>query len=186
MSPHVRLSHYEPSRQSMDSDKKQAITPEFAGTLFFAIFAALFLIFTKYTLIPLQGSLHLPLYPALFIALVSGAIIGRKFAGRLAKENRWLRLFLLGLMMGILAIFIASISALIRSCLYDTSFLPSLHYWQDYFIAYGLIVLSIALVIGIWLVPLCGLAAIYFNKRFLPGLIAADNRNRCSENTLSS
>lgn len=165
----------------MSSENKSVITAEFAGTVFFGSYAVLFLLFTEYTLLPLQGSLHLPLYPSIFIILFAGAIVGRQFAPRLVRETYWLKLLLLGFLLAIVCILIASLSLLVRAILYDPTFFSGIHHWQDYFIAYGLIMLSITLVLGPWLIPLTGLAAIYFSRRFFPKLKAVEQLRRPPE-----
>ncbi|MDP1602565.1 MAG: hypothetical protein Q8M03_04805 [Legionella sp.] len=156
-------------------NKKSALTARFAATLFFAIYALLFLLFTKYTLLSFQNSLRLPLFPSFLIALLAGAILGRLFVKKLAQKSHWFRVFLWGCLVALIAILFISLFVLVYSYFYDASFLNHLPKWQDYFIIYGLVVLSVTLVVGVWLIPLTGFAAIYFNKHFLPGLLAVNN-----------
>jgi hypothetical protein len=157
-------------------DNKITSNSRFAATIFFAIYALLFLLFTKYTLLSLQNSLQLSLFPSLLVILLTGAFLGRLFADKLAKKSHWLRLFLLGCLMAIITILLVSFLVLVYSYFYDASFLNHLPRWQDYFIVYGLVVLSVTLIVGVWLIPLTGLVAIYFNKHFLPGLLAVDKK----------
>ena len=151
------------------------MSTQFAGAIYFALFALLYFLFTKYTLLSLKDDMQLPFFPSGIFVFLIGGLIGRQFASLLAKKSHWLRSMMIGFIIAIVAILIAGVCVLIHSYFYDATFINSLKHWQNYFIVYGVIVLSITFVIGVWLIPLTGLAAIYFNKRFLPGLLAVDN-----------
>lgn len=163
--------------------KKDLINPEFAATIFFVIYAVLFLLFTKYSLIPLEMSADIPIVSSLIVALFIAAFLGRLFAKSLAGQHHWIRIFLTGVCMAILAILIASVIFFIRAWFYDASLFKLVHHWQDYFIIFGLRVLMTASIIGLWLGLLTGIAAIYFNKRFYPGLKAFDKQQTSEKDT---
>ena len=107
--------------------------------------------------------------------LLASALLGREFGKILSKPSHWIRLFGTGIAMAILAILLVSIGAMVHAALYDASVFAKLHSWKDYFIIYGLLVATITLIIGVWLLPLTGIAAIYFNRRFFPRLKAIDD-----------
>ena len=131
------------------SDQKALISPEFAGALFFTIYAALFFFFTKFLLLPLKHYIDLPWFPALLIILLASALLGREFGKILSKPSHWIRLFGTGIAMAILAILLVSIGAMVHAALYDASVFAKLHSWKDYFIIYGLLVATITLSIGV-------------------------------------
>ena len=152
------------------------ISPRFAGAVFFAIFALLFMFFTKYTLLSLRDSALLPLLPAIVVSLITGAFVGGIFGPALAKQSYWLRPFVIGIVLACLALILASFGIIAHYYLVDANFFSRFHQWQDYFLVYGLILLSLTITVGVWFIPLTGLVAIYFNKHFLPGLIATDQK----------
>lgn len=155
--------------------KPNPITPEFASTGFFMIFGVLFLLYTKYALLPLNVSHQIPLISSLVVILLIAAFLGRIFARSLVKKHHWLRLFLTGVFMALLALLIVSLTIFIRSWIVGTPLFQLAQHWQDYFIIYGLLVVTTSSVIGVWLGVLTGMAAIYFNKRFYPRLMAFDS-----------
>lgn len=163
--------------------KKDLVSPEFASSMFFVIFAILFLLFTKYSLLPLEMSNDIPFVSSFIVALFTAAFLGRVFAKSLTKQYHWLRIFLTGVLMAILAILIASVVFFIRAWFYDAALFRLAHHWQDYFIIFGLRVVMTASVIGLWLGVLTGLAALYFNKHFYPRLKAFENTQATSKNT---
>jgi hypothetical protein len=159
-------------------DKKAPITPEFAASIFFSIFALLFFLFSKYTLLSLKTSMVIPIFPYLIITLFTGTFIGKVFGTTLAKPRHWFLVFLIGVFLAFVGILLASLSLLIYSYMFDATLMQRIYHWQDYFIVYGLIALSMMLLIGVWLLPLMGLASVYFNKHFFPGLLAVDALRR--------
>lgn len=166
-----------------ESVKKNLISPEFSSTVFFVIFAFLFLIFSKYTLLPLEMSSGVPLLPSSSIALILAAFLGRVFARALVGKRHWFRVFLTGVLMALAAILISGLVLFIRAWIYNSPLWQLAHHWQDYFIILGVCVVMIASVIGVWLVALTGLAAVYFNKRFYPRLMAFDKRQPASNDS---
>lgn len=163
---------------TLKTDDHNPLSPRFAGAIFFAIFAVLFMLFTKYTLLSLKDSLLLPLLPALLIAAITGAFAGSIFGEFLAKKGTWVRPFLIGILLACLSLILGSLGVLTHYYLTNPDFFARLHQWQDYFVVYGVVLLSLTLTIGLWLIPLTGLIAIYFNKHFLPGLIAVDEKRQ--------
>lgn len=159
-----------------ESVQRAPLSPQFAGAVFFAIFSLLFVLFTKYMLLSLKDSLRLPLLLTLFSVIGISACIGALLGNVLAKPRHWFRLLLIGFSLAILAIVLASLGILLHACYYQAPLIHSLHHWQDYVIIYGVIVVSVTLIVGVWLIPATGLATIYFNKHFLPGLIAVDKQ----------
>lgn len=157
--------------------KNNPITPQFAATIFFAIFALMFFIFAKYTLLSIDLSIQLPLLPFIIAMMITGALIGKCFGKTLAKETAWYKLFFLGVLIAIITLLLFSMAIFLRAYFKSSSevnFFTHYHQWREYFIFFGVLVIWITSTIGLWLMPLTGLAAIYFNKRFLPGLLAFD------------
>jgi len=155
---------------------QEPLTPRFAGAVFFAIYSLLLAIFTKYTLLTLRDSAILPLLPTLLIALITGALIGSCFGPWLAKKAPWYRSFLIGILLGLVSMIIGAMIILLHYYFSGSILLNKAQYWKDYLIIYTAILASISLTLGIWLIPLTGFVALYFNKQFLPGLIAADTQ----------
>ena len=166
---------------TIDEQEEKPIGPRLAAAVFFSIYALCFLIFAKYTLLSITDSLKLPLFPSVFLVLFTGAYLGGLFGTVLAKSRFWYHSLIIGCIMAVLAILLISLAVMIHAWFFDSAFFARLHNWRDYFVIYGMLVLSISLIVGLWLVPLTGLAAIYFNKQFLPGLLAVDQQ-RIEEN----
>ncbi|MFA5959237.1 MAG: hypothetical protein WC785_01815 [Tatlockia sp.] len=147
------------------------ISPKFAGAVFFALYAVFFMLFAKYTLLTLKDTRLLPFFSSLFIAAITGGIAGALLGKPLAKNAKWNRPFLIGILLALLSLVLGSFGVLAHYYLHNV-----LHFsrWQDYFVVYGLVLLSLLMTVGIWLVPLTGLVSVYFNKRFFPGLLLAD------------
>lgn len=163
---------------TLKDDNQNPLSPRFAGAIFFAIFAVLFTLFTKYTLLSLKDSLLLPLLPSLLIAAITGVFAGSIFGEVLAKKGHWLRPFFIGILLACLSLILGSLGVLTHYHLSNPNFFARLHQWQDYFVVYGVVLLSLTLTIGLWLIPLTGLVAIYFNKHFFPGLLAVDKKRQ--------
>ena len=163
--------------------KKDLISPEFAASVFFAIFAVLFLIFTKYSLLPLGMSRDIPAVSSFIVALFTAIFLGRLFAKSLSGPYHSIRIFLTGVFMAMLAIVISSLVFFIRAWFYDAALFQLARHWQDYFILFGLRVAMTASIIGVWLGLLTGIAALYFNKHFYPRLKAFESTLAQSKNT---
>ena len=163
--------------------KKDLISPEFAATIFFTIFAVLFLLFTKYSLLPLGMSANIPAVSSFLVALLTAAFLGKVFAKSLSEPYHWIRIFLTGVFMAMLAIVISSLVFFIRAWFYEAALFQLARHWQDYFILFGLRVAMTASIIGVWLGLLTGIAALYFNKHFYPRLKAFENTLPQSKNT---
>ena len=156
-------------------------SPRVAGAVFFTIYALLFTLFTKYTLLSLRDSALLPLLPSLLVAVATGAFAGGLFGKALAKPRAWPTPFLIGILLACLSLILGSLAILAYYYLTDATFINHLNKWQDYFVIYGVILLSLFLTIGLWLIPLTGLVALYFNRRFFPGLLAVDQKRLHAE-----
>ena len=148
------------------------------ATVFFAGYAVLFMVFTKYTLLSLKNSSVLPLVPSIITALIIGALTGRLFGNSLAKNRSWFYPFLIGILLACLSLILSGVGVLVYYYYNSVPFFNSPHHWQDYFILYGIVLLSLTLTVGIWLIPLTAVVAVYFNKRFWPGLLALDQKTR--------
>ncbi|KTC99493.1 hypothetical protein [Legionella erythra] len=144
------------------------------GAVYFGVFALLFLFFAKYTVLSLYGRQILPAFPALFYAVFIGALTGAVFGETLAKPGRWWRAVLWGLLIAVLVLFAISLGTFIHTYYSDPAFMSRAQHWQDYFVIFGVIFLSMLLVLGIWLIPLLALTALYFNQRFMPGIRAVE------------
>jgi|GEM_PF-2224154 len=156
------------------NDKLSPLNPKMASAVFFAIYALMFLLFAKYTLLSLRDGMLLPLFPSLLIAPITGAFAGWWFGSVLAQPGKWFRAMIFGILLAVIALLLASLAVFVHAYFYDNTMASRLTHWQDFFIFYGVILASMTLIIGLWLIPITGLAAVYFNKRFLPGLLAAD------------
>lgn len=163
------------------TDNHTPISPKFAGAFFFAIYAFFFMLFAKYTLFSLQDRALLPLFSTIIISFFTGAFSGAILGNALVKKSRWTRPFFIGIALALLALFLGSLGILVHYYFHDPVFLQRFVHWRDYFVMYGVILLSLILTIGIWLIPITGLVAIYFNKHFYPGLLIAD-KNRLKAN----
>lgn len=161
---------------NVNANNYSPLSPRFAGAIFFAIYSLLFTLFTKYTLLSLRDKGLLPLLPSIFVALIIGALVGGFLGKVLAKKAHWLRPFLIGILLAFLILILGSLAILAHYYFSDPIFVSHLQHMKDYFVFYGAILASLSLTIGLWFIPLSGLVAIYFNKHFLPGLIAADQQ----------
>ncbi|STX29429.1 Uncharacterised protein [Legionella beliardensis] len=163
----------------MDNNKNnnKPLSPQWTAAIFFAVFGFFFLLLTKYMLLSLQQSAALPFFPASLVALITGGFLGYLFGQQLIKERAWGYVFLLGLVIGVVAIILISIAVFIHAYFYDPTIINHLQHWRDYFIIYGIIFLSLLLTVGLWLILFMGLAAVYFNKRFWPTLVAIEKKS---------
>ncbi|MFC3909161.1 hypothetical protein ACFORL_08765 [Legionella dresdenensis] len=150
-----------------------ATAARFAAAIFFAIYSLLFLLFTKYTLLSLQESKLLPLFPALLITPITGAFAGYLFGAAIARQKQWYKALLLGFLLAIIAILLISLVLLGHGYYYEAPIFQQVKDWEDCLVLYGAILLSITLIVGLWLIPITGLAAVYFNRHFFPGLLTA-------------
>lgn len=158
----------------LDNQHHTSINPRMIAAIFFVVFALLFLFFAKYTLLSLKNNQTFPLLPSLGFSLICGTIAGVIAGNWLSKTRNWLKCFLMGILLGLGTLIILSICLFINAYSSDAFFFNQIHRWQDYFVIFGVIFLSMLFIIGLWLIPLTGLAAVYFNKRFFPGLVAVE------------
>ncbi|MGQ3890064.1 hypothetical protein ACQUW5_13665 [Legionella sp. CNM-1927-20] len=157
--------------------------PNWAGAIFFAIFAFCFLLLTKYILLSLQQSTVLPFFPALLVALITGSFLGAIFTKYLIYPRSWIYAFLIGILMALIAILLISLVIFLNLYFFEPTITNRLHHWQDFFILYGTIFLSLFLIIGLWLMLFTGLAAVYFSERFWPTLIAINKAHSKSDHS---
>ncbi|MBA2709249.1 MAG: hypothetical protein H0U57_01455 [Tatlockia sp.] len=148
--------------------------PRLAGAIFFALYNLLLVFFMKYTFLTLRDSILMPLLPSIFFALIIGAISGAIFGKMLAKKTSWLRPFFTGILLSLLTLLLISIVLLGFYYFNENALLATLGQKKAYLLIYMQILIFLSLVVGSWFIPLTGLVAIYFNKQFLPGLIASD------------
>ncbi|WP_058442166.1 hypothetical protein [Legionella brunensis] len=158
------------------------MNPQFAGAIFFAIFYLLLLVFTKYTLIPLKDSALIPLLPASLITIIIGGLVGSVFGAMLAKKSTWIRPFLIGLLVACIVLLLLSLIVMAYYYFTNSPLISRLQRWQDYFIFYGVILSTLSLTLGLFLIPFTGLASLYFNKRFWPGLVTAAQKRQSTNN----
>lgn len=156
-----------------NSELSPSISPRFAGAVFFALYALLFLLLIRYTLFSLGTRTLISLVWTILVALISGTIAGLGFGAALAKKAKGYRPFFLGILLALLILILVSFAFFIHGYLNKSIVFYGAH-WKDYFVIYGTLFISLISTIGLFFIPLTGLLAIYFNKQFLPGLIAAD------------
>jgi hypothetical protein len=172
--------------QIADAYHRPPLNPRFAGAIFFAIYSLLLIFFTKYTFLTLRDSALMPLLPSIVLALVIGAFVGACFGKVLAKKSTWIRPFFIGILLACFALLLVSVALISYYYFNETAFLMPLLQKKAYFFMYIQILLILSLAIGSWFIPLTGLVAIYFNKQFLPGLIATDLQRLETDNSTKS
>lgn len=155
--------------------KHSSLNTRLIGLVFFGVFSLLFLFFAKYTVLSLYGRPVLPLFPAVVYAVLLGGLTGAVFGDRLARPGRWWRALLWGLVMAVLVLLVISLGTFIHAWYFDPAFMSRAQHWQDYFVIFGVIFLSMLLVLGLWLIPLLALVTLYFNQRFMPGIRAVEH-----------
>lgn len=151
----------------------RSLSPRLAGAIFFAIFAFVFTLFAKYVLLSLQQSRILPIFPSMAFAIILGAFMGALYGKVLAKEGSGLRAFLVGILLACVALILTSVGLFVYTYFTDVVFFNALNRWQDNFVVFGAFLLSLVVTIGLWLIPLTAMVAVYFNKHFWPGLSTA-------------
>ncbi|MBA2651932.1 MAG: hypothetical protein H0U73_06690 [Tatlockia sp.] len=159
-----------------EAETHPPLNPRFAGAIFFSLYALLLILFIKYTFLTLVGSTLLPLLPSILFALIAGAFFGACFGNMLARSRSWLNSFFIGLLLAFLVLVIVSLAILLNNYFRDPAFFIHIKGIKDYLVLYIAILASIAATLGIWFIPMTGLMAVYFHKKFLPGLIAADKQ----------
>lgn len=155
-----------------------SLNPRFTGAIFFAIYSLLILLFTKYTLLPLKDSALFPLWTSLILTLIIGILTGNLFGKALAKKRSWFSVFLIGIIASCFILLCFSLAILTHFYYTDSPILERLQYWQDHVVFYGVILATLFLTVGVWFIPLTALVALYFNKRFWPGLITIGEQQK--------
>ena len=138
------------------------------AALYFAIFAVLFNLLAKYSLFIFKAGALLPVFSSTLLALLLGAVFGSFFGKHIATATKPGRIFAWGALLGITIIPCYSLGLQFIYYFHNHWMYEKIHQWQDYFVLYGVVVLFFTLIAGIWLIPLTGLAALHFNRRFLP------------------
>ncbi|MBA2657112.1 MAG: hypothetical protein H0U70_09030 [Tatlockia sp.] len=156
--------------EPMVKKPRPSFNPRFAGAIFFAIYAVFLMLFCKYTLLT-----FLPLISSMLSSLVVGLISGFFIGKWLAKPAFWPRPFIIGILVASFLLILIAFFILLHGYLSELNLLNRLEHKKDYLILYAAIFASLATTIGLWFLPLTGLVAVYFNKKFFPGLVAADN-----------
>lgn len=164
------------------NNNEVSMSPKFAAAIFFAIFNFLLLLFTKYALMSLKDGALVPLLPASIIAIIIGILLGILFGQSLANQLTGFRAFSLGILIACCALVLLSLVILIYSYLTGSPIIQQIQHWQDYFILFGVILSTLFLTLGIWLIPLTAVASFYFNKRFWPGLAATMQKKQVAKN----
>lgn len=154
------------------------INPRVVAAIFFAALMLLFLFFTKLTLLSLPDNQLFPILPSIFFALFTGLLVGAISGKSLATSGHWCKPLIIGIALALTVLLLISTTLFILSSLHNSNSIQSAPHWQDYFIIFGVLFLSMFLIIGTWLIPLVILATIYFNRRFFPGLVALEQQQR--------
>lgn len=152
------------------------ISPTFAAVVFFALYAFFFFLFTKFTISSLAISGVIPLFTGIIGSMITGRFIGYLFGNLLVKEISWQKLLFIGGLIGVIAILLISINILLYLVIFNPQFFKPLHYWQDFFVVYGMMTLSTFLILAPWLLPITAAATVYFNKSFYPRLLLAESQ----------
>ena len=139
------------------------------GALYFALLTLVFNLIAKYFLFIFKEGVLFPLFSTSLLSLFLGALFGGLFGQRIAAMNKPSHLFAWGVLLAITIIPCYSLGLQIIYYFHNHEMYNNLHQWQDYLVLYGVILLFVVLVAGIWFIPLTGLAAMQFNRRFLPG-----------------
>ncbi|MCA0404483.1 MAG: hypothetical protein LCH30_11975 [Proteobacteria bacterium] len=147
--------------------------PRYVAMFFFAFNAILFVILTKYTLLSFNQAKILPLWPTLGLGILIGGFLGNLFGSSIATQKHWFKTILIGLAMALLALIILTLVLFIYYYSHRETIFVNLQGIKNYFILAGTLFLSLLLTIGLWLIPLTSLAALYFNRYFYPRLIKA-------------
>lgn len=168
---------------STDKTSIEPISPTFSSMVFYAIYGFFFFLFSYYTLFSLSSKITLPFLPTLLGSLLIGGFLGFAFGEILVKPQPWWRLFLWACLMIIAAFLLLSFGVMIYGFIFDPYYVNHFQRWQDYFIIFGLINLTIIFIMGPWLLILTSLATVYFNKHFYPGLAAVDKQRQISQSS---
>lgn len=138
------------------------------GGIYFAGLLIIFNIIAKYFVFVFKADLFLPLFSTLFLTLLVGMALGAAFAELIARSQKpWLAV-LLGVLMALLIIPLYSLGLLCIYYLHFPAMFVQLPHWQDYFVIYGVMMVFFSLIAGIWLIPILGLAALYFKQHVVP------------------
>lgn len=154
-----------------------ATNPASIAAFYFAVFVLAFNLLAKYFLFVFNVRALMPIYSSSLLALFLGGLLGYLFGPRLAKHHSARHIFTLGMLLAITLLPLYSLGMQYILYLHHDVIYTHLHLWTDYAVLYGVILLFILLVAGIWFIPFTGLAALLFNRRFLPGYYAYLQKN---------
>ena len=139
------------------------------GAIYFAAFAVFFTLIVKYFIYISGTGVFLPIFSAITLSVELGAFFGFLFGQRIAGAKTSTQAFLQGMLLAIAIIPFYTLGLQLIYYFNNHSLYNNLHQWQDYLVLYGILLLMFILVAGIWFIPLTGLAAMQFNRRFLTG-----------------
>lgn len=163
------------------TEKHDSMSPRLAAALFFAVYALLVLILAKYILLSLNDKLQMSILPVALMVMMTGFFAGALFGNFLARPTAMWRILFWGALLALVALLQISLGIFIHAFATETLFFKKLASWYDYFVIYGLIFISVSLIVGLWLVPLTSLVAVFFNRRFFPGLVLADEQRQAEK-----
>lgn len=159
-----------------ESNENSALSPRVGGAVFFTVYAILFMLVTKYTLFAFSQGKTLPFFSTLLITIIIAILGGSLFGKTLSKKKKGTHAFFYGILLACFSLILGTLGVMFHLYMTDPAFLNYFTNWQSYFVVYGLILVSLFFTLGIWLIPITGLIAIYFNKHFWPTLAVIDQK----------
>jgi len=150
------------------ANEKTTPTLRLTSALYFGSFAVVFNLLAKYSLFIFKAGQLLPVFSSTLLAFILGALFGHCFGPRIATAKSSAHMFAWGALLGLSIIPFYSLGLQFIYYFHNHWMYEKLHQWQDYFVLYGVVMLFFTLIAGVWLIPLTGLAAVHFTRRFLP------------------
>ena len=152
----------------INRDEQNSFDPRPIAAIYFAGVTLLFCLLAKYFLIVYEYSSFLPLLYALPMSLLIGGVFGALFGGRIASSTSASHAFLWGVLLAVTILPVYSLGLQFVYYLHKPLIYANLNQWQDYLVLYGVLVLFVLIIAGIWFIPILGFAAMHFNRRTLP------------------
>lgn len=159
------------------------INPKLVCMAFFIVLAVLFCLFARFTLLRLIEKVYIPLIPNFLSILLSSAFIAYLFSPALSKKGHWIKFLCIGFSMALSVLISASLIYFFRAWVGGAPIFALAHQWQDYFVIYGSIIAIQISIMGLWAIPITGLAALYYSKIFLPKLLTIEKNQSALEKT---
>lgn len=159
-------------------DEPKSFNPRPIAAIYFAGITLLFCLLAKYFLIIYEYGSLLPLVYALPMSVLVGGICGALYARRIAAAISASHAFLWGVLLALTIIPVFSLGLQFVYYLYKPLTYANVHQWQDYLVLYGVLVLFVLIIAGIWFIPILGFAAMHFNRRTLPQFRALRMRSK--------